>query len=42
MNVVNAIGSTVANATNVSRTTRFEGLWSTLVLNQSNTVHHGR
>jgi hypothetical protein len=41
MNIVNAIGSNVANSTNVSRTTRFEGRKATLVLNQFNTVNHG-
>ncbi len=41
MNIVNAIGSNVANGTNVSRTTRFEGRKATLVLNQFNTVNHG-
>lgn len=41
MNIVNAIGSNVANSTNVSRTTRFEGSKATLVLNQFNTVRHG-
>lgn len=41
MNIVNAMGSNVANSTNVSRTTRFEGSKATLVLNQFNTVHHG-
>lgn len=42
LNLVNAIGSNVANATNVSKTARFEGRKATLVLNQFNTVHHGR
>ena len=41
MNIVNAVGSNVANSTNVSRTTRFEGRKATLVLNQFNTVNHG-
>lgn len=42
MNIVNAIGSNVANATNISRTARFEGAGSKMVLNQFNTVRHGR
>ena len=42
MNIVNAIGSNVANGTNVSRTKKFEGSRATLVLNQVNNVHHGR
>jgi hypothetical protein len=41
MNIVNAIGSNVANSTNVARTTRFEARKATLVLNQFNTVNHG-
>ena len=41
MNIVNAIGSTVANGTNLTRTRSFEGSRSKLVLNQFNTVHHG-
>ncbi len=41
MNIVNAIGSNVANGTNISRTARFEGYRSKLILNQFNTVHHG-
>jgi hypothetical protein len=42
MNIVNAIGSNVANSLNVSRTERFKSRRSTLVLNQLNIVHHGR
>ncbi len=41
MNIVNAIGSNVANGTNLSRTRRFEGGRSKLVLDQLNIVHHG-
>ena len=41
MNIVNAIGSNVANATNLARTQSFEGSRSKLVLNQFNTVRHG-
>lgn len=41
MNIVNAIGSNVANATNIARTQSFEGSRSKLVLNQDNTVRHG-
>ncbi len=41
MNIVNAIGSNVANATNISRAAHFKSLRSTLVLNQFNTVQHG-
>ncbi len=41
MNIVNAIGSNVANGTNITRTKSFEGSRSKLVLNQFNTVHHG-
>lgn len=41
MNIVNAIGSNVANSTNVARTTKFEARKATLVLNQFNTVNHG-
>jgi hypothetical protein len=41
MNIVNAIGSNVANATNIARTQSFEGSRSKLVLNQFNTVRHG-
>jgi len=41
MNIVNAIGSNVANSTNISRTRNFEGSRSKLVLNQFNTVQHG-
>ncbi len=41
MNIVNAIGSNVANSTNVAKTARFEGRKATLVLNQFNTVNHG-
>lgn len=42
LNLVNAIGSNVANATNVSKTAKFEGRKATLVLNQFNTVNHGQ
>ncbi|MCZ6579635.1 MAG: hypothetical protein O6927_09885, partial [Gammaproteobacteria bacterium] len=42
MNIVNAIGSNVANATNISRAAHFKSLRSTLVLNQFNTVQHGQ
>lgn len=42
MNIVNAIGSNVSNAVNVSRTARFESRKATLVLNQLNIVRHGR
>jgi hypothetical protein len=41
MNIVNAIGSNVANATNIARTQSFGGSRSKLVLNQFNTVRHG-
>lgn len=41
MNIVNAIGSNVANSTNVSRASEFKSRRSTLVLNQFNIVHHG-
>lgn len=41
MNIVNAIGSNVANSTNVSRASQFKSHRSTLVLNQFNTVIHG-
>ena len=41
MNIVNAIGSNVANATNIFRAAHFKSLRSTLVLNQFNTVQHG-
>ncbi len=42
MDIVNAIGSNVANTTNISRTTGFDGYGSKLVLNQFNAVHHGQ
>jgi hypothetical protein len=41
LNIVNAIASNVANATNVSRASQFNTRRSTLVLNQFNIVHHG-
>jgi uncharacterized protein YsxB (DUF464 family) len=42
MNIVNAVGSNVANSVNISRTEKFKSRRSTLVLNQLNIVHHGR
>lgn len=41
LDVVNAIGSTVANATNIARTPKQIGGGSKLVLNQFNIVNHG-
>ncbi len=41
LNVVNAIGSNVANATNLSQVTNFNTNRSILTLNQFNIVHHG-
>lgn len=41
MDVVNAIGSNVANATNIARTPRQIGGGAKLVLNQFNIVNHG-
>lgn len=41
MNIVNVIGSNVANSTNISRASQFKSHRSTLVLNQFNTVIHG-
>ena len=42
INIVNAIGSNVANSTNISRASEFKSRRSTLVLNQFNIVHHGQ
>lgn len=41
MNIVNAISSHVANATNISRASQFESVRSKLILNQLNVVRHG-
>ncbi|MCK4710541.1 MAG: hypothetical protein KAU21_18140, partial [Gammaproteobacteria bacterium] len=41
MNIVNAIGSNVANSTNISRALQFNSIGTRLILNQFNVVHHG-
>lgn len=42
MNLVNALGSNVANANNISAASKFENTNSRLILNQYNVVRHGQ
>jgi len=41
INIVNAIGSNVANSTNISRAIQFNSNGTNLILNQFNVVNHG-